>query len=87
MRKERATMGMRDAKVRTCLELLITFCTESQCSTQKEVMRNMFNYFGIPVEENKQECLYQGINCNEEDTVTHIWMGEYSVLVLVLVLA
>ena len=51
-------------------------CTESQCSTQKDVMRNMFNYFGIPVEENKHECLYQGINCNEEDMVTHIWMGE-----------
>jgi len=51
-------------------------CTESQCSTQSDVMRKIFVHFGIPVQQNKHECLYQGINCNEEDLVTHIWMGK-----------
>ena len=52
-------------------------CSESQCLTQRNVMKNIFNHFGIPFDENKHECLYQGINCNSADTVTHIWMGEY----------
>ena len=30
-------------------------CTESQCFTQKEVMRNIFNYFEVPTEEGKHE--------------------------------
>jgi len=30
-------------------------CTESQCFTQKEVMRNIFNYFEVPTEEGKHQ--------------------------------
>ena len=52
-------------------------CTDSQCSTQADVMRNIFSYFDIPIDGDKHECLYQGINCNSEDLVTHIWMGKY----------
>ena len=51
-------------------------CEESQCITQREVMRKIFEYFDLPFDKNKHECLYQGINCNTQDMVTHIWMGE-----------
>ena len=50
-------------------------CTGSQCLSQRDIMRKIFVYFGIPFDENKHECLYQGINCNSIDMVTHIWMG------------
>ena len=53
-----------------------TQCSESQCITQREVMRRIFEYFDLPFDKNKHECLYQGINCNTQDMVTHIWMGE-----------
>ena len=51
-------------------------CAESQCLSQRDVMRKIFVYFGIPFDESKHECLYQGINCNSNDMVTHIWMGK-----------
>ena len=51
-------------------------CIESQCMTQRDVMREIFVYFDIPFDESKHECLYQGINCNSNDMVTHIWMGK-----------
>jgi len=51
-------------------------CTESQCFSQREVMKNIFSYFGIPFDENKHECMHQGINCNSEDLVTYIWIGK-----------
>jgi len=52
-------------------------CTIAQCFSQKEVMRNIFTYFDIPFDEDKHECLNQGINCDSEDLVTHIWMVNY----------
>ena len=51
-------------------------CSASQCLSQRTVMRQIFGYFGLPWDENKHECLYQGINCNTDDLVTHIWLGE-----------
>lgn len=51
-------------------------CAESQCLSQRDVMRKIFVYFGIPFDESKHECLYQGINCSPNDMVTHIWMGK-----------
>ena len=52
-------------------------CDDSQCGSQKNVIKAIFNHFGVPFDENKHECLNQGINCNSADMVTHIWMGEY----------
>lgn len=51
-------------------------CLDSQCSTQRDVIRNIFRHFNLEFDENKHECMIQGINCNEEDLIIHIWMGE-----------
>ena len=51
-------------------------CEESQCITQRSVMRNIFNHFGMNFDESKHECLYQGINCNMENMVTNIWLSK-----------
>ena len=53
-----------------------TQCSESQCITQRSVMRSIFDHFGINFDENKHECLHQGVNCNSDDLVTHIWIGK-----------
>ena len=53
-----------------------TQCLESQCITQRSVMRNIFDHFGIKFDESKHECLHQGVNCNSDDLVTHIWIGK-----------
>ena len=47
----------------------------AQCFTQRGIMRQIFQYYDIAWDDNKHECLYEDINCNEEDLVTHIWMG------------
>jgi len=52
-------------------------CTEAHCSTQNADMMKIFDYFDIPIEPDKHECLYQGINCDDQDLVTHIWMVNY----------
>ena len=57
-----------------------TVCIDSQCTSQKSVMRDIFKYFDIPFDDKKHECLYQGINCNVDNMVTHIWMGEFETL-------
>lgn len=54
----------------------VTNCTESQCITQNSIMKNIFNHFGIPFDQSKHECLHSGVNCNKDDVVTFIWMGE-----------
>jgi len=51
-------------------------CAESQCSTQRDVIRNIFLYFDIDFDEEKHECMILGINCNEADLVTHVWLGK-----------
>ena len=48
----------------------------TQCLTQRGIMKEIFQYFNLAWDDNKHECLYEGINCNEEDLVTHIWMGK-----------
>ena len=55
-----------------------TVCTASQCFSQQAVMRQIFDYFSLSWDDNKHECLYQGINCDTNDLVTHIWLGEYT---------
>ena len=51
-------------------------CEESQCITQRQVIRQIYQHFELPYDENKHECLFQGINCNTQDMITHIWMGK-----------
>jgi len=52
-------------------------CSASQCAIQRDVIRGIFEYFGVAFDENKHECLNQGINCNSEDLVSHIWMVNF----------
>ena len=51
-------------------------CAVAQCETQRETVRTIFEYFNLRFDQSKHECLHQGINCNEENLVTHIWLGE-----------
>ena len=51
-------------------------CEESQCITQRQVIQRIYQHFDVVFDENKHECLFQGINCNTRDIITHIWMGE-----------
>ena len=53
-----------------------TQCSESQCITQRSVIRNIFDHFEMTFDENKHECLHQGLNCDPNDLVTHIWIGK-----------
>ena len=53
-----------------------THCLESQCITQRSIIRNIFNHFGINFDESKHECLHKGVNCNSDDLVIHIWIGK-----------
>ena len=58
------------------IPIAINDCNESQCMTQREVMRRIFSHLTLPWEDDKHECLYEGINCNAQDVVTHVWMGK-----------
>ena len=56
-------------------------CIESECLNQEDTIIDIFNHFGIPVVENQHECAYEGINCDEDDKVTFIWIGKcYTIL-------
>lgn len=57
---------------------IVTSCSESQCITQKSVMTSIMSYFEIPFDGSKHECLLDGVNCNSDDLVTHIWISKYS---------
>jgi len=52
-----------------------TVCTDSQCSSQRDTMRGIFDYFEVPFNENKHECLNIGINCDADGLVTYIWLA------------
>ena len=51
-------------------------CEDSQCITQRQVIQRIYQHFELPYDDNKHECLYQGINCDTRDMITHIWMGK-----------
>ena len=46
---------------------------EAPSIAQRDTLRSIFNHFGLSFDENKHECLQEGINCNEENAVIHIW--------------
>ena len=58
------------------LEEIDTIC-DDKCTQQKETMLEIFSHFNIPIVENQHECAYEGINCNDDERVTQIWMGKY----------
>ena len=58
------------------LEETDTIC-DDVCTQQKETMREIFSHFDVQIVENQHECAYEGINCNDDERVTQIWMGRY----------
>ena len=54
-----------------------TICSDSECVTQQTAMQDIFRHFDIPIIENKHECAYEGVNCDQNDRVVYIWMGKY----------
>ena len=51
-------------------------CDDAECFMQRDTMRNIYRHFGLLFDEDKHECMIQGVNCNEKDMITHIWMGK-----------
>jgi len=51
-------------------------CDDAECFVQRDTMRNIYRHFGLSFDEDKHECMIQGVNCNEKDMITHIWMGK-----------
>ena len=51
-------------------------CTTSQCILQRATMFHIYRHFGISVDLDKHECLYNGVNCNPEGLVSQIYLGE-----------
>lgn len=58
-------------------EAVTTYCTTSQCVTQRSAMHHIFRELGMPIEGDKYECLYYGINCDSNGFVTQISLGKY----------
>ena len=55
-----------------------TQCSESQCITQRSVIKSIFDHFQMTFDDDKHECLHQGLNCDSNDLVTYIWIGKNS---------
>jgi len=57
----------------------ISIDCDERCLIQREeqrpIMIEIYSSFGIPFDDNLHECLFDGVNCNDEDLVTHIWLG------------
>ena len=55
-----------------------TECSEPQCEAQRFVIRDIHSYHEFDFDLDKHECLFNGINCNIDNLVTHIWLENYS---------
>jgi len=54
---------------------ITTACSETQCENQRSIIRDIFLHYEITFDEEKHECLFEDINCNQEDLVIQIWLG------------
>lgn len=50
---------------------------EQQRQEQRSIMTNIFQNFDISFDGSKHECLFEGVNCNEQELITHIWLSKY----------
>lgn len=60
-----------------------TICSRDECINQEQTMKRLFSHFDIAYDEEKHECLQEGINCDNENVVTFIWLSTYSIFSLV----
>jgi len=59
----------------------------NQCLAQHETLQNIYSDFGEDFfYVGNHECDHKGINCNEDNLVTSIWMSEYSQSIIFLAL-
>jgi len=43
---------------------------------QRISLENIFSHFEVDYDEEKHQCLQMGINCDDDEFVTHIWMSK-----------
>lgn len=60
----------------TAVRDTVTVCNTPQCNSQRSTMIEIFNHFGLPFDHNRHECSHEGINCDQSDLVTYIWIGK-----------
>jgi len=48
-----------------------------QCEVQPEILQEFYQNFGVDFYYVEQECQHQGINCNEENMATQIWLSKF----------
>ena len=49
-------------------------CNVPQCLFQRQVVKELFFYFDLPFIEGKHECAFQGINCNNDELITYMFL-------------
>ena len=57
------------------IERSLTNCGE--CENEADVMRDIFIYYRLPFGQIMPVCLIKGVNCDDEDLVTHIRLGMF----------
>ena len=53
-----------------------TDCTKTSCTDQRQILKDIYNDFGLDLNEDTHECEHLGINCDGENRITHIWLGK-----------
>jgi len=48
-----------------------------QCEVQLEILQEFYRNFDMELNYKNNECEQQGINCNEENKTTQIWLSEF----------
>jgi len=48
-----------------------------QCEVQPEILQEFYRNFDMELNYKNNECEQQGINCNEENKTTQIWLSEF----------
>ena len=57
-------------------EKVKTTCTEAFCLTQRKTFEGIYVNYGLSVDPDRHECAHQGINCNENNLITYMWLGK-----------
>lgn len=53
-----------------------TDCTITGCPDQRNILQDIYKNFGLELNDQLHECEHPGINCNEINSITHIWLGK-----------
>ena len=53
-------------------------CTTNQCTMQKKTMMELYQHFDVYENFNRHECSWQGVNCDDSNIVTQVWLEDYN---------